>query len=386
MKKFTVVIPTRNRLNYLKIVLNHIVNDQSFNPDDTDIIIAENNCHDGTKEYLKNIPNIIVYSSEVDLSMTDNWSRIFPIIKSEWVIFIGDDDCLVPNFFSLANKWIDFKPDIDIVNWVAPTYRWPSAPDDSNSFSITLFDSPSILSCNDYINKCFSSLHGIMAPPSLYHSICRTDLIQRCIDKYGEFNVGFVPDFGSGILFMSVANSYLRTPSPLSVMGFGSKSTGASFKATNEYSESRDEFIRLTKYTSDNLLLSFPPYMDSKFADVLHLKMMGSWRDYFSKHDIYFPEIKNEILIKYLIGRISKINPDSRERFVDELILFAKNVLPNLTIDKNSIFQNNKPNNFKPGLNINKGIVSMSMLLSPNIIDDVSKVSYLAHSLSFRSN
>jgi glycosyltransferase involved in cell wall biosynthesis len=385
LKKFTLVIPTRNRLEYLKVVLNHIFTDPSYNFFETDIIVAENNCNDGTKEFLKNFSNIKILSSDKDLSMTENWSRIIPVIKSEWVIFIGDDDCLVPNFFTLAKKWIDSHPNIEIINWVPSNYRWPSAPDESNTFRITLFERSQIYECNEYISKCFSSLQGIMAPPSLYHSLCKTSLIDKCIQKYGEFNLGFVPDFGSGILFMSVANNYLRLPSPLSIMGFGSKSTGASFKASKNFTGARDEFIRLTKYTSDEVLLSYPPNLDITFADVFHLKMMGAWRVYFLKHGVTLPEITNEAIIKYLLSRIPMINIDTRERFVDELITYTSTILLNFNIDKSLIFKNQTKNIFKPGINVNKGSVSMAMILPINIINDASKAAYLTELLSFRS-
>ena len=101
---------------------------------------------------------------------------------------------------------------------------------------------------------------------------------------------------------MSVTNIYLRN-APLSVMGFGSKSTGASFKSGGKNNKSK-EFIKLTNYENDTKLMSLPPFMNSRFADVLHLKMMNAWQLYFSERGIEYDKISHKNMIKYLCRSI----------------------------------------------------------------------------------
>ena len=232
IKEIAVVIPTRNRVRYLKVVLSHIFADPSYDPDCADIIVLDNNCTDGTKGYLANMPAVKVIGSAEDLSMSNNWKRVIPELSNyKWCIFIGDDDCLMPGFFDQFKRLTSSYKEIKIFNWIAPTYRWPTAPGDPNTLMMQVLSKPQIMSSEKYIQACFGKLEGIMAPPGFYHSICDTSLIKDCINKYGEFDFGHVPDFGSGILFMSVTNEYYLHNAPLSVMGFGSKSTGASFKS-----------------------------------------------------------------------------------------------------------------------------------------------------------
>lgn len=382
-KDLAVVIPTRNRIRYLRVLLSHIFSEPSYDPDFADIIVLDNNCTDGTKGHLANLSAVKVLSSTSDLSMADNWKRIIPELSNyKWCIFIGDDDCLMPGFFEKARNLITSHQGIKIFSWRSPSYRWPTAPSDPNTLMMQTCNKPQLVSSEKYISACFGQLQGIMAPPGFYHSICDTSLINDCIHKYGEFDFGHVPDFGSGILFMSVTNEYYLHNVPLSVMGFGSKSTGASFKSGGKNSKSREEFIKLTNYENDERLMLHPPFMNPRFADVLHLKMMNGWQFYFSEKGFEYNKISDENMIKYLCKRVFAVPQEDKQRFVNELVDYAKSC--KLRIKKEVLEQQiNVSSNIGKGEAVSffKDNKVFNIQTNPTLIKSVSDASYLIQML-----
>ena len=67
--KITVVIPTKNRENFLKFSLTSVLNHSYKN---LEIIILDNNSSDNTKKYIDSIQDnrIKYFNSNKDLSMT----------------------------------------------------------------------------------------------------------------------------------------------------------------------------------------------------------------------------------------------------------------------------------------------------------------------------
>src|SRR6476659_5293670 len=102
MPLLSVVIPTRNRLFYLRHAVQSAL-DQAC--DELEIIVADNATNDGTQEYLASLGSAIKFTrSEAPLSMTDNWHRARELVTGEWITVIGDDDCLMPDYVKGSKK------------------------------------------------------------------------------------------------------------------------------------------------------------------------------------------------------------------------------------------------------------------------------------------
>ena len=64
--------------------------------------------------------------------------------------------------------------------------------------------------------------------------------------------------------------------------------------------------------------------MNSRFADVLHLKMMNAWQLYFSERGIEYDKISHKNMIKYLCKRVFAVPQEDRQKFINELDDYAK--------------------------------------------------------------
>lgn len=107
--KFSIILPVRNGGNYIKECVESILHQSytSFN-----LIVLNNNSTDGTLEYLESLNDkrIKIFTSPIDLSITENWARAIEIEKLEYSTLIGHDDVLAPNFLEEINNLIKEHP------------------------------------------------------------------------------------------------------------------------------------------------------------------------------------------------------------------------------------------------------------------------------------
>ena len=105
--KISIVLPVHNGIKYVDEFIRSVT---TINNNNFELVISENCSTDGTREYLKEIAqkyNFIKYfETETLLSQPDNWANGILKTTGDWVILIGVDDALTPNFFYSAEKLI----------------------------------------------------------------------------------------------------------------------------------------------------------------------------------------------------------------------------------------------------------------------------------------
>jgi glycosyltransferase involved in cell wall biosynthesis len=103
--KFSVLLPTRNRLEYLRYAVE-TVRRQDY--DDWEIVIADNNSVDDVATYVSGQSDARIKYTRSDkfLPVTDNWNRALEHSSGDFVIMLGDDDGLMKGYFSRALELI----------------------------------------------------------------------------------------------------------------------------------------------------------------------------------------------------------------------------------------------------------------------------------------
>ena len=320
MPLLSVVIPTRNRLEYLRDALKSAL-DQAC--PEIEVIVADNATDDGTREYLASLGDAIkVTRSEEPLSMTDNWYRALELVTGEWITVIGDDDCLMRDYVGSAKRAIASSPETELFRWDCPIYRWPDSRNESerNHLQFALSSHHQRVDSATTLRNMFERIHNVMSPPGLYHCLSRTSLIKKVRDKYGELRLGIVPDFGSGILFLSVTDHYVVLKHPLTVMGFGRKSTGMSFKnGDDDKATSRAEFYKLSRLAD---LKATYPIFDVEDVNVYQWRLLLSWRDYLGNHGLKF-EFNHDKMFLYCVSRLNRTPENERAEVARKMIEFG---------------------------------------------------------------
>jgi glycosyltransferase involved in cell wall biosynthesis len=104
--KFSILLPTKNRLNLLSSCINSVL-EQNFV--DFELIVSDNNSTDNTRIYCKNIfdNRLKYFRLNKDFPVTANWNNAYSKAKGEYIIIMGDDDYLTKNFLTKVNEQLD---------------------------------------------------------------------------------------------------------------------------------------------------------------------------------------------------------------------------------------------------------------------------------------
>ena len=121
--RFSVVIPTRNRADTLRVTLATCL-EQEF--DDYEIIVCDNCSPPSTKAVVDDFatPRIRYVRSDVSLAMVENWNLAAEHARGEFVIYLGDDDGLMPYALGELDRLFR-QHDVGAIRWNWAVYSWP---------------------------------------------------------------------------------------------------------------------------------------------------------------------------------------------------------------------------------------------------------------------
>jgi glycosyltransferase involved in cell wall biosynthesis len=232
--KISVLLPTRNRLDLLKFAVESVVR-QDY--DDWEIIISDNHSEEDIAGYAASLndPRVKYQRTGTLLPVTDNWNEALKSSTGDYVVMLGDDDCLVQGYFRVVSGLVRKYRSPDFVYHKALVYAYPGV----------------LPECPDgYLreNACAAFFDGADAPFFLDTGIARTlvadsmnfrvgfdfnmqySLISRrfieSLRSHGNFFQSPYPDYyASNVMFLK-AERILVCPMPLVVIGVSPKSFG----------------------------------------------------------------------------------------------------------------------------------------------------------------
>jgi glycosyltransferase involved in cell wall biosynthesis len=122
--KFSVLLPTRNRLDLLRYAVES-VRKQDYQ--DWEIVVSDNDSEEGIEGYVRELadPRIIYVRTEKFVPVTDNWNNALRYSTGEYVVMLGDDDCLLPGYFSALVRSIEVYGQPDAIYVEAVQYAYP---------------------------------------------------------------------------------------------------------------------------------------------------------------------------------------------------------------------------------------------------------------------
>jgi glycosyltransferase involved in cell wall biosynthesis len=207
-----------------------------------EIIIQDNCSTDQTKSIslkaVNNDPRVKYYRQPTRVSMRRNFESGVENSRGDYIIFIGDDDAMLPEQFTKLELIIQSKQP-DCLSWHALRYTWPGLKGKTGSVTFRaqkIHGNPFRLPTK----KIAEDLHAglISGPkPSIYHGCASRKLLNKIQLRQGLIFAGSSPDvyFSYAALLTEDLNAW-HINHPFTISGIGPKSNGNAFNLKNRSS------------------------------------------------------------------------------------------------------------------------------------------------------
>jgi hypothetical protein len=164
--------------------------------------------------------------------MSENYEFALNHVTGEYVMYLGDDDGLLPNACNDVSEIINSTGTKALI-WNKPSYNWPTT--DENPNQINLHCCYDLCEMNGHI-----LLRGISVGktsygrlPVIYSGFVSMSSINNVKIRTGNFFHSVTPDVYSGIVLAEEIKKYLYSFRPFSINGQSPHSTGYAIWSNN---------------------------------------------------------------------------------------------------------------------------------------------------------
>jgi glycosyltransferase involved in cell wall biosynthesis len=240
--KYTVIIPTRERAETLYHTLRTVV-EQEY--DNLNIIVSDNFSQDNTKDVVTSFSDsrIRYINTGRRMSMSENFEFGLNHVSEGFVMFIGDDDGLLPGAIRRVNTIVE-KTGMRAVTSGIAQYVWPNHPDERSrhKMSWSIRDDVEIRRSSEWMRNVlsFRPLYTFDLP-GLYCGFVHIDVINS-MKKDGVFFRSQTPDSYSAFACAVALDTYAFSHRPFAIHGASGRSNGASYLGGGDKSESEKFF------------------------------------------------------------------------------------------------------------------------------------------------
>ena len=252
--KFSVLLPTYNRLELLKYALETVLRQDYA---DWEVIISDNFSDQDIATYIQSIgdPRIKYFRTQSFVPVTENWNNALKQSAGDFVIMLGDDDCLMQGYFSTVAKLIEKYDYPDFIYTDAFLYAYPGVmPGFKNGFlqfSYARFffgtsTNPAMLETTKAQALVKQSMNfKVSFSFNMQNSLINRRFIES-IRSAGEFFQSPYPDYyASNVLFLT-AKRILIYPQPIVTTGISPKSFGFYY-----FNDREDDGVKFLKNIAD---------------------------------------------------------------------------------------------------------------------------------------
>lgn len=248
--KFSVLLPTRNRLDLLSYAIE-TVRRQDYA--DWEIVVSDNFSGEDIAGYVRSLnePRIKYFRTDKFVPVTDNWNNALGKSDGDYVIMLGDDDCLMHGYFSTLSKVIEEHDAPDLIYTSAYLYAYPGVipgfPEGflrsyNNGKIFRSAQEPFWLEKAESVDLARYSINFRMRfDYNMQFSLVSRKLI-RAMEKYGSFYQSPYPDYYASNAMMLKAERILVVPQPLVTIGISPKSFG--FYYFNNLESKGNDFLQ----------------------------------------------------------------------------------------------------------------------------------------------
>lgn len=230
--RISVVIPTRNRAEYLPCAIDTVLSQAETN---FELVVSDNHSSDGTVALLERLrdPRLRVVRPDRPLAMVDHFEWVLDQARGEWMTIIGDDDGLMPFFFGFTNSLLDILPEeFDAMVGPRALYFWPGLDDlyGTRAVDLHLSDLVREVEPSRTLRELAHGRESYFDAAQFYTgTVFRRSLVQRLrhATRSGRVFHSVSPDAASVASILLESCRVLRLGMPLAWVGSSPKSNGA---------------------------------------------------------------------------------------------------------------------------------------------------------------
>lgn len=231
--KFSILLPTRNRLDLLKLAVESVLL-QGY--PDWEIVISDNATSEDVCAYVVSLqdPRIRFCRKEQLLPVTENWNAALEQSTGDYLIMLGDDDGLMHGCLTMAKKLIEEWGHPDTIYTEACQYAYPGVvPGHAEGFIQFGYNAflqgklqPFRLPREAALDMvCAATSFRIRYGYNMQHFIFSRKLVEKLRPK-GPFFQSPYPDYYAANAIFIAAASIVVNPAPLVMIGISPKSFG----------------------------------------------------------------------------------------------------------------------------------------------------------------
>lgn len=232
--RFSVLLPTRNRLELLAYAVE-TVRRQDY--DDWEIVVSDNASEQDIAGYVRSLGDqrIKYVRTSSFVPVTDNWNNALKNSSGEYIIMLGDDDCLLKGFFRTMHALIEEFRKPDSIYTSALLYAYPGVMQGHpegflQSYGYAPFfrnaSNPFVLNRTSAHELARDAMNFKMSYTfNMQHSVVKRAFIDRLCTA-GPFFQSPYPDFyATNVIFLK-ADTIVVNPTPMVAVGISPKSFG----------------------------------------------------------------------------------------------------------------------------------------------------------------
>lgn len=247
--KFSVLLPTRNRLDLLKLAVE-TVRRQDY--DDWEILISDNCSDEDVGGWVRSLGDARIQCRRTErfLPVTENWNRALAMSSGDYVVMLGDDDGLLQGYFRTLREEIERHGRPEVLYTNAYLYAYPGVlPHAPEGFLNTHGAAAFFVGAREPFWLERDAAHALVRQSmsfrmrfdyNMQYALVSRALIERLKGK-GDFFQSPYPDYyAMNAIFL--AARVLVVPRRVVVVGISPKSFG--FYYFNDREASGTEFLK----------------------------------------------------------------------------------------------------------------------------------------------
>ena len=292
---FTVIIPTKDRAEYLRHTLRTCSNQDYEN---LEVIVSDDGSSDNTKDVVLEAawkdPRIRYFTPGSPVGMRDNFEFALDQVKPGYVIALGGDDGILP--YGISRMWQALEETgMDLLTWGAPIFTYSGVRNANGQLRLSRPGKSKLVRSSGYLARQVTVLHylGDSETPMFYiKGVVATRLVEqvRSRTRDGRFYVCPTPDGFSGIVLAGEIDQYAFSGVPLTIAGESPTAQGRAYLSGGDAGKRlSDAFYRSVSDVPmhrDLALQPYSPLISLMTADyLLTAKDLPGWPGHFPAID-----------------------------------------------------------------------------------------------------